>query len=104
MYEDAFFNDKDQIMWIYYNPDSIAGGQYVVNYITHGDIKEAMSEKTPNDFFEKLSCYATQYLYDMGTDSFDIINQKFHQTPNYMDCTDKTMVQLIQKAGGKENE
>lgn len=102
MYEDAFFNDKDQIMWIYYNPDSIAGGQYVVNYINYGDIKEAMSEKTAYDFFEKLSCYARQYLYDIESSSFDEIDKIFHETPDYVDCTEETMLQLIQKAGGNE--
>lgn len=46
-YEDAFFIPKDgsSITWMYYNPDSTAGGQYVTNLISHEDIKEA-AEKT----------------------------------------------------------
>lgn len=97
MYEDAFFKNKDQVMWIYYNPDSVAGGQYVVNYITDDDIKRAMSKPTVGDFFGFLGEIARQYLYDMGTPLFGDIDKKFHQTPDYMDCTEETMLQLILK-------
>mgnify|MGYP001147108814 CR=1 FL=1 len=35
-YEDVFFVDKENktVTWMYYNPDSNAGGQYVINTIT----------------------------------------------------------------------
>ena len=53
-YEDVFFVDKEreQFYWIYFNPDSDAGGQYVYNHNHFEDVKEA-AEKYNNskDFF-----------------------------------------------------
>lgn len=52
-YEDAFFIDRDNesVTWIYYNPDSNAGGQYVTNTLSFDEIREAAKEyKTAEDF------------------------------------------------------
>lgn len=42
-YRDAFFinHDNESVAWIYYNPDSVAGGQYVTNTLSFDEIREA---------------------------------------------------------------
>lgn len=42
-YDDAFFIDRDNenVTWMYYNPDSNAGGQYVTSTLSFDEIKEA---------------------------------------------------------------
>ena len=56
-YEDAFFIDREQesVTWMYFNPDSNAGGQYVTNTLSFDEIREAaQSHKSADDFFDYL--------------------------------------------------
>ena len=72
-YNDAFFINQDNatVTWIYYNPDSAAGGQYVTNILNFDEITEiAKDSQTSNEFFDRLGSIANQTLADVGTEWF----------------------------------
>ena len=98
-YEDAFFIDRENksVTWIYYNPDSNAGGQYVTNTLSFDEIREAAKEyKVAEDFFDYLGSIANQELSDVGTEWFEDAEAEFHKTPDLTDCTPATMALLIE--------
>ena len=98
-YDDAFFIDRDNesITWMYYNPDSNAGGQYVTNTLSFDEIREAAKEyKVAEDFFDYLGSIANQELADVGTEWFEDAEAEFHKTPDLTDCTPATMALLIE--------
>ena len=74
-YEDKFFVDLNggYIDWLYYNPDSTLGGQYVLNRFTQDHFEEALV-LYPKGPIEKIFGYVeencTQYLADVGTEFY----------------------------------
>ena len=105
-YEDVFFIDKEreQFYWIYFNPDSNAGGQYVYNHNHFEDVKEA-AEKYNNskDFFDYLGMVAYQELCDVGTEWLEPAEREFSSnTHDLENCTDETMNALISIAHEKD--
>lgn len=100
-YDDAFFIDRDNesVTWIYYNPDSNAGGQYVINTLSFDEIQQAAREyDSAEDFFDYLGSIANQELADVGTEWFEDAEREFHRTPDLTDCTTATMEALIENA------
>lgn len=100
-YEDVFFVDKENktVTWMYFNPDSNAGGQYVTNTLSFDEIKEAaQNHKSADDFFDYLGSIANQTLADVGTEWFEEADNAFKQTPDLTDCTSATMNSLIENA------
>mgnify|MGYP000812185529 CR=1 FL=1 len=100
-YDDAFFIDRDNesVTWIYYNPDSNAGGQYVTNTLSFDEIQQAAREyDSAEDFFDYLGSIANQELADVGTEWFEDADREFHRTPDLTDCTSATMEALIENA------
>lgn len=100
-YDDTFFIDRDNesVTWMYYNPDSNAGGQYVTNTLSFDEIKEAAkTHKSTDDFFDYLGSIADQTLADVGTEWFEEAENAFSQTPDYTECTPETMEALIETA------
>ena len=100
-YDDAFFIDRDNenVTWMYYNPDSNAGGQYVTSTLSFDEIKEAAkTHKSTDDFFDYLGSIADQTLADVGTEWFEEAENAFSQTPDYTECTPETMEALIETA------
>ena len=98
-YEDAFFINREQesVTWMYFNPDSNAGGQYVTNELSFDEIREAaQSHKSADDFFDYLGSIADQTLADVGTEWFEEAENAFSQTPDYTECTPETMEALIE--------
>ena len=98
-YEDVFFVDKENktVTWMYYNPDSNAGGQYVINTITFDEVKEAAQKhKSADDFFDYLGSIANQELADVSTEWFEDAEAEFHKTPDLTDCSPATMAVLIE--------
>ena len=65
-------------MWMYYNPDSESGGQYVVNVLPQ-DVFFSFIEKYgfSDELFQQVSIDAKQYLIDKGTEYFEVIDKKF---------------------------
>lgn len=100
-YDDAFFIDRDNesVIWMYYNPDSNAGGQYVTNTLSFDEIQQAAREyDSAEDFFDYLGSIANQELADVGTEWFVDADREFHRTPDLTDCTSATMEALIENA------
>ena len=100
-YDDAFFIDRynESVTWMYYNPDSNAGGQYVTSTLSFDEIKEAAkTHKSAGDFFDYLGSIANQTLADVGTEWFEEAENAFSQTPDYTECTPETMEALIETA------
>ena len=100
-YDDAFYIDRDNesVTWIYYNPDSNAGGQYVTNTLSFDEIQQAAREyDSAEDFFDYLGSIANQELADVGTEWFVDVDREFHRTPDLTDCTSATMEALIENA------
>ena len=100
-YDDAFFIDRDNesVTWMYYNPDSNAGGQYVTNTLSFDEIQQAALEyNSAEDFFDYLGSIANQELADVGTEWFLDADREFHRTPDLTDCTSATMEALIENA------
>lgn len=100
-YEDVFFVDKENktVTWMYYNPDSNAGGQYVINTTTFDEVEEAAQKhKSADDFFDYLGSIANQTLADVGTEWFEEADNAFKQTPDLTGCTSATMEALLENA------
>ena len=97
-YDDAFFIDRDNesVTWMYYNPDSNAGGQYVTNTLSFDEIQQAAREyDSAEDFFDYLGSIANQELADVGTEWFEEAESQFSQQPDFTDCTKATMQSLV---------
>ena len=100
-YEDIFFVDKENetVTWMYFNPDSDAGGQYVTNTLSFDEILNAAHEYiSADEFFDYLGSIANQTLADVGTEWFEEADNAFRQTPDFTDCTSATMEALIENA------
>ena len=100
-YNDPFFINQDNatVTWIYYNPDSAAGGQYVTNILNFDEITEiAKDSQTSNEFFDRLGSIANQTLADVGTEWFSEAESRFLEKPDFTDCTQDTMQSLISEA------
>ena len=100
-YNDAFFINQDNatVTWIYYNPDSAAGGQYVTNILNFDEITEiAKDSQTSNEFFDRLGSIAKQTLADVGTEWFSEAESRFLEKPDFTDCTQDTMQSLVSEA------
>ena len=100
-YEDVFFVDKENktVTWMYYNPDSNAGGQYVINTTTFDEVEEAAQKhKSADDFFDYLGSIANQTLADVGTEWFEEADNAFKQIPDLTGCTSATMEALLENA------
>lgn len=97
-YDDAFYIDRDNesVTWMYYNPDSNAGGQYVTNTLSFDEIQQAALEyDSAEDFFDYLGSIANQELADVGTEWFEEAESQFSQQPDFTDCTKATMQSLV---------
>lgn len=60
--------ETEQVTWIYYNPDSSAGGQLVYTYFDYDDIFEASEKDNPLDYLLETS---KQTVLDKDMDGFD---------------------------------
>ena len=100
-YDDAFFIDlvNESVIWMYYNPDSNAGGQYVTNTLSFDEIQQAAREyDSTEDFFDYLGSIANQELADVGTEWFVDAESQFSEQPDFTDCTKATMQSLVAAA------
>ena len=85
---------------IYYNPDSNAGGQFVVLHIPYELIAEAKENSNSiNEFYEYLDSKANTELIDVGTQEFsDYLEAYAEPEPDYIGRTEETMQALISQA------
>ena len=82
---------------IYYNPDSNAGGQFVVLHIPYKLIEEAKANSNSvSGFYEYLDSKAYTELIDVGTQEFsDYLEAYAEPEPDYIGRTEETMQALI---------
>ncbi len=76
---DHFYVDlpSQQVEWIYYNPDSASGGQYVINYFDRESFETALTKfETPEEIFDYVGAVSKQYLADKGTQYFYVIRER----------------------------
>lgn len=97
-YTDAFFINKENesVYWMYYNPDSTAGGQYVTNTLTFEEIRDVFANTDPEDFFDELGSIAEQELADVGSPWFQEAEDNFNGEPDLTDCTEQTRAALYE--------
>ncbi len=97
-YTDAFFvnPDYETVTWMYYNPDSTAGGQYVTNTLIFAEVAQTAKDcHTPDEFFDRLGSIANQTLADVGTEWFAEAEKQFLEKPDFAECNEATMQSLI---------
>ena len=101
-YSDAFFVDNERkcIVWMYYNPDSNAGCQYVTNIISFDKLAKISSvNRNVDDYFNtQISSLCTQYLSDIGTDDYTAAERMFYDNPDFVNATYTTMQALTKIA------
>ena len=100
--EDYYFHrpGMGEFEAIYYNPDSNAGGQFVVLRIPYELIAEAKeNSSTVSGFYEYLDGKAYTELIDAGTQEFaDYLEAYAEPEPDYIGRTEETMQVLISQA------
>ena len=101
MYKDDVFltGSSASASWLYYNPDSTAGGQFVEIVLPHTEILEA-AEQHPDAaaFFRYwLDNPAPQYLTDRGSADFDTTASEY-EAAQLRGCTAETMAALVEIA------
>ena len=83
---------------IYYNPDSTAGGQFVVLHIPYELITEAKTNSNSLDgFYEYIDSKASTELIDAGTQEFADYLEAYAE-PDYIGRTEETMQALVSQA------
>lgn len=97
---------NEAITWMYYNPDSEAGGQFVTNEVSFDDIAKAAQESTtPTEFFDILGGISRQYLDDVDTKKFAFAKEMFENTDwTCIGRTTGTMRVLVNAANAAEEE
>lgn len=76
MNHDRFYRHNERIEWVYHNPDSVAGGQFVLNYFNQDLLLKALDKgdlSTPDgveDIFDYIGSESQQFLVDIGTDEY----------------------------------
>lgn len=101
-HEEAFFlrRDEECVTWIYYNPCSNSGGQYVVNTVSFQSIIEASKITTVTGFFRYLEENARQELVDVGTCDFQEVEKQFNGKADLYDLERDTARELVKIAKG----
>jgi hypothetical protein len=92
--EDKFYVDRESgtVRWLYFNPDSDAGGQYVENVLDYALIREAAEAE---DFFDHIGGCCKQYLINVDTDEFPDYDELFKTIPaDFEGCTEATKTVL----------
>ena len=92
---DKFYIDKESqsVDWVYFNPDSDAGGQFVYNSLSFEQIRQAAEQhKTAEDFFDNIGEVAKQTLLDIDSPGFQGARADFEAVTGYIKpCSIDTM-------------
>lgn len=94
--DDVFYLFEDgRIHWVYYNPDSVSEGQYVLLIFTTEDIIDALNAtNNMDDFFDYLQEYAKEYLIDRGTEDFESYEHS-RETPDIVGFNGEVYEKLL---------
>ena len=99
-FREVFFIDyeKDEVRWMYYNPDSTSNGQIVTNHLYFEDIVESAKTYSKEiDFFNYLQNGCRQYLADRGTECFEAAVDDFLK-PAAVCVADEYSMKLLTRA------
>lgn len=96
---DLFFNnpDTERITHIYFNPDSVSDGQFVISDINYDQIVSAV-EKYSNDpeaFFDYLDSVSNQTLADVGSDYFRDTYEEFYSNEHIAEGFSKEVTEQL---------
>ena len=88
--------DNDRIEWMYYNPDSVSGGQFVTNVFDRDLLEEALEGMVDaEDAFDYIGTNCRQYLADKGTDFYGEAWKRMETAePFAIGCTLTTLDEL----------
>lgn len=99
--DDAFYVPPYGVVgvyWIYYNPDSIDGGQYVSCFLSLADIAKAKrANLSTEETFGYLEDVTSHYIYDVGTDGYNSEEERFLRA-QYRGRTEETLQSLFKLA------
>ena len=93
---DRFYVNRESVDWIYYNPDSVAGGQFVHNTFDLDLLQSAMQRMTDvDDAFDYIGSQCEQYCVDVGTPAFDAYLRAVEEDePFALHCTLETLKRI----------
>ena len=89
--------DTERITHIYFNPDSVSGGQFVISDINYDQIVSAV-EKYSNDpeaFFDYLDSVSNQTLADVGSDYFRDTYEEFYSNEHIAEGFSKEVIEQL---------
>ena len=94
--KDKFFRTDYGFEEVYYNPDSVSGGQLVYNEFSFELISEASKEGASDNFYDYLISRCKQYLIDIDTSEFFVFLLSFiEREPDYLDNNEGTARAMI---------
>jgi len=92
---------NENIKWIYYNPDSTAGGQFVEMNVSFALFENAINEPSTEDCICTIYECSKTYLIDIDADNFrDYANDLFDNKPDIifeLDFNNKKAVEIQQE-------
>lgn len=99
---DYYFHypDSKKFEAIYYNPNAVSGGQFVIKHIPYELINQAKENSaTAEFFFEYLESEAYTELIDFGTPDFDEFNKEYSKPqPYFIGNSYENMQKLVKAA------
>ena len=105
---DKFYinTSKDLISWVYYNPDSDSGGQYVTNKFDCDLILKAeQNTQSSEAFFDYIGTECRQYLSDKGSKYYESMDRKHRcKKASLLGTNENTVQKLINYAKKKQKE
>ena len=100
---DYFFHrpEAEEYEAIYYNPDAVAGGQFVILHLPYDLIAEAKGKtETAEDFFDFLDGHAYTELIDLGTPEYaEMLIEYAEPMPDFIGRSEETMLALTERSG-----
>ena len=99
---DYFFHrpEAEEYEAIYYNPDAVAGGQFVILHLPYDMIAEAKGKtETAEDFFDFLDGHAYTELIDLGTPEYaEMLIEYAEPMPDFIGRSEETMLALTERS------
>lgn len=100
-YEPVRTDLPEQCYWIYFNPDSTAGGQYVSGELDFNVFKELIGQydienhpENAEQFTADLEEMSDQFLADINTPFFAEAENEYESTTEYTDFTSQNILQI----------
>lgn len=97
----ALDTDREKVYWIYFNPDSTAGGQYVSGELDFNVFKELIDQydienhpKNAEQFTADLEEMSDQFLADINTPFFAEAENEYEGTNEYAGFTSENILQI----------